>query len=112
MSSKRSRAPLEIDNDLSRIGVNIEEEEEEGVLRTVQMGGAQALNEIADFNQDVGRLCSYCHEAVSTSDHVKWECKHFDPIRKEIVAELAGVPRKYFPSCVKNGMAPAMKADG
>ena len=66
----------------------------------------------ADFNQDVGRLCSYCHEAVSTSDHVKWECKHIDPIRKEVDAELAGVPHKYFPSCVKSGIAPAMKADG
>ena len=91
------QARLEIDNDLSRIAVNIKEEEK-GILRTVQMGGTQALNEIADFNQDVGRTCSYCHEAVSTSDHVKWECTRFDPIRKEIYAELAGAPHKYFPS--------------
>ena len=36
MSSKRIRAPLEIDNDLSQIAVNIEEEGK-GVLRTVQI---------------------------------------------------------------------------
>ena len=33
MSSKRSRPPLEIDNDLSQIAVNMEEEK--GILRTV-----------------------------------------------------------------------------
>ena len=76
------------------------------------MGGSQAPNEIADFNQDVGRICSYCHEAVSTSDHIKWECKRFDPIRNEIDAELAGVPHKWLPSCLKSGITPAMKADG
>ena len=51
MSSKRSRAPLEIDNDLSQITVTLEEEK--GILRTVQTGRAQALNEIAEYNQDV-----------------------------------------------------------
>ena len=42
--------------------------------------------------------------------HVKWECKHFDATRKGIDAELAAIPHKYFPSCVTNGIAPAMKA--
>ena len=110
-SGKRSRVPLEINNDISRIAHNLAEEEK-GILRTVQMGGNQALNKIVDSNQDVGRICSYCHEAISTSDHIKWVCKHFDPIRKEVDAELAGVPHKYFPSCVTNGIAPAMNADG
>ena len=52
-----------------------------GILRVVQMGGSQALDGIADFNEDVGRMCTYCHEAVSTSDHIKWECKYFGPVR-------------------------------
>ena len=111
-SGKRSRVPLEIDNDISRIANNLEEEEETGILRTVQMGGNQALNDITDYNQDVDRMCRYCGEAVSTSDHIRWSCKHFDPVRKEVDAELASIPHKYFPSCVKNGIAPAMKADG
>ena len=57
MSSNRGRAPLEIDNDLSQIAVNLEEEEK-GILRTVQMGGTQALNEIAEYNQDVGKIAA------------------------------------------------------
>ncbi len=84
-SNTRSRAPLEIDNDLNRIADNLEVEEK-WILRTVQMGGNQALNDIADYNQDVGRMCSYCGEAVSTSEHIRWSCNH--------------------------GIAPAMKADG
>ena len=78
----------------------------------MQIGGSQALNEIVGYNQDVGRICSYCMEAVSTSDHVKWECKHVEATRKEIDAELASVPHKFLPRCLKNGIAPAMKADG
>ena len=63
-----------------------------GILRTVQMGGNQALNDIADFNQDTDRMCSYCREAVSTSDHIRWSCTRFDPVRKEVDAKLSGIP--------------------
>ena len=67
VSSKRGRAPLEIDNEVSQVVATFEEEEK-GILRVVQMGGAQALNEIADYNQAVGRICNYCMETISTSD--------------------------------------------
>ena len=73
VSSKGGRAPLEIDNDVSRIAPTLEDEEK-GILRVAQMGGSQALDGIADFNEDVGRTCTYCHEAVSTSDHINLEC--------------------------------------
>ena len=74
-----------------------------GILRTVQMGGIQALNDIADYNQDVGRMCSYCGEAVSTSEHIRWSCKYFDLVRKKVDVELAIIPHKFFPSCVNTG---------
>ena len=70
VSSKSARAPLQIDNDVSRIAATFEEKEK-GILRVVQMGGSQGLNEIADFNQDVGRICSYCMSEISTNDHIK-----------------------------------------
>ena len=50
LSNKRARAPLEIDNDISRIAPSFDEEER-GILRVVQMGGSQALDQIADFNK-------------------------------------------------------------
>ena len=58
-SSKRGRAPLEIDNDLSRIAPTTDEEGK-GILRVVQMGGNLAGNEIVGFNEDVNPMCSYC----------------------------------------------------
>ena len=76
------------------------------------MGGNQALNDITDYNQDVDRMCSYCGRTVSTIDHIRWSCTYFDLVRKEVDAELAGIPHKYLPSCVKSGIAPAMNADG
>jgi len=88
------------------------DDEAKGVIRMVQMGDNQALNDIADFNQDVDRMCSYCGEEASTGEHIKWSCKHFDPVRKEVDAELAGIADKHLPNCIKNGVAPAMKADG
>ena len=103
--------PLEIDNDVSRIAHNLDDEAK-GIIRTVQMGGNQALNDMADFDQDVNRMCNYCGEEVSTGEHIKWNCKHFDPVRKEVDAELAGIADKHLPNCIKNGVAPAMKADG
>ena len=76
---------MEIDNEVSQIAATFEEERK-GILRVVQIGGSQAHNEIAEYNQDVGRVCNYCMEAISTSDHIKWECKHFEATRKEIDA--------------------------
>ena len=111
VSSKRGRAPLEIDNDISRIAPTFDEEEK-GILRVVQMGGSQALDQIADYNEDLGRICTYCKEAISTSDHIRWVCKYFDPVRREIDEEPASVSHKWIPCCLKNGIAPAMKADG
>ena len=111
VSSKRGRAPLEIDNDISRIAPTLDEEGK-GMLRVVQIGGSQTLDQIADYNEDVGRTCTYCHEAVTTSDHIRWECKRFDPLRREINDELASIPHKWIPCCLKNGIAPAMEPDG
>ena len=37
---------------------------------------------------------------------------HFDSVRKEVDAELAGIAEKYLPNCIKNGVAPAMIVDG
>ena len=51
-------------------------------------------------------------ETIPTSDHVKWECKDVDATRKEIDVELASVPHKSLPSCLENGIALAMTADG
>ena len=56
VSSRRGRAPLEIDSDLSRIAPTIDDEGK-GILRVIQMGGNLAGNEIADFNEDVNRTC-------------------------------------------------------
>jgi len=110
-STKRLRAPLEIDSELSRIAPT-NDEEAKGILRVVQMGGNLAGNEIAGFNQDVSPVCTYCNEATSTQDHIKWECKFFAPVRSEIDGELANIPHRCIPACIKNGIAPAMKTDG
>ena len=111
VSSRRGRAPLEIDSDLSRIAPAVDDEGK-GILRLVQMGGNLAGNEIADFNEDVNRTCQYCKAAISTQDHIRWECIFFASTRDEIDAGLAKIPHKCLPACLRNGIAPAMKADG
>ena len=100
-STRRARAPLETDSDLSRIAPTIDEEGK-GILRVIQMGGNLAGKEIAGFNENVSSLCSYCNGAVSTQDHIKWECSFFAPTRMEIDAELATIPHKCIPTYIKN----------
>ena len=38
--------------------------------------------------------------------------QRFDFVRREIDDELANIPHKRIPYCLKNGIAPAMKTDG
>jgi len=110
-SSKRARAPLETDRDLSRIAQTLDEEGK-GILRVIQMGGNLAGSEVADFNEDVNKICQYCNAAPSTQDHIRWECSFFAPTRMSIDEGLAKLPHHCIPSCLKNGIAPAMKVDG
>ena len=43
---------------------------------------------------------------------MRWVCKYFKLKREEIDPELAAIPMKYFPHCVRCGIAPAMKLKG
>ena len=99
VSNKRARAPVEIDNDISRIAPCLDEESK-GILRVVQMGGSQALEHIAGYNEDIGAVRTYCNKATSTSDHKRWECEYFKSVRTEIDEELANIPHQMIPCCL------------
>ena len=56
-------------------------------------------------------MCSYCKEADSTADHIKWVCKEFKIVRESIDVELARLPLEFLNYNIRCGIAPAMKAD-
>ena len=76
------------------------------------MGGSKAKQEIAKYNEDVGDTCNYCKEADSTVNHIRWQCKYFEPQRRHGDPEFAAVPYKYLLQCIQCGIAPAMKIGG
>ena len=106
-----SRSIREIDSDLSQINKDLNDVEQ-AMVRTAMMGGTLAKKEIAEYNEDYDSTCTYCKEAESTADHIRWECKYFQPQREELDPELAGIPLAYLPQCVRCGVAPAMKVNG
>ena len=67
---------------------------------------------IAGFNQDVDSTCSYCMGPDGSTDHVRWECKHFQPKRVELDKDIAALPLHHLPMNIRSGIAPAMKHDG
>ena len=82
------------------------------MVRTALCGGRHAKKQISEYNQDDDDACNYCHEADSTTEHVRWECKYFKSKQEEIDSELAAIPIKYLPHCVRCGIALAMKLKG
>ena len=102
---------LEIDRELSQVSPLLNDLEK-GIVATSMMGGTQAKSEIAKYNEDVVKICSHCHEADSTTDHIKWTCKAFHKIREDTDPELARIPAAYLPLNVRSGVAPAMKISG
>ena len=78
-SSKRI-ATAEIDRTASQIDPKLTEEQQ-GIMRTVAMGGDQALQEIANYNEDIDPICTHCGKAPSTVDHLKWECEALEHVR-------------------------------
>ena len=45
-------------------------------------------------------------------EHIRWDCEVFEPNRVEVDPKLARVPRRYLNSCIRCGIAPAMKVEG
>ena len=88
------------------------ESDKQGLVRTIMMGGTQAKQEIAAYNQDVDPMCDLCGKAASTSDHIKWECAALEDIRRKADPEVRAIPRKYLPASVRCCIAPAMQTNG
>ena len=88
------------------------EREKQGVVRTVMIGGTQAKQDIAAYNQDVDPVCDLCGKAAATSDHIKWICEALEETRIKADPELAKIPREYLPTSVRCCIAPAMQTNG
>ena len=101
----------EIDREASQVNPKMTEEEK-GIVSTAMMGGTQAMQEIAGYNEDVNPWCAHCKKAPSTVEHLRWECEAFELERVQVDPKLAKIPRKYFAACIKCGIAPAMKVEG
>ena len=110
-TSTRMTGLREIDRKASQVNSKLSEEEK-GIVRTVQMGGTMAKQYIATFNQQVDDKCTYCKEEAASGSHIRWQCKHFEPVREETDKDLAQIPRHYLLECIRCGVAPAMKIEG
>ena len=109
-TSKKIQA-REIDREASQANPKMTDEER-GIVSTAMMGGTQAKQEIAGYNEDVDPWCNHCKKAPSTVEHLRWGCEVFEPVRIEVDPKLAKVPRKYLIACIRCGIAPAMKVEG
>jgi len=109
--SSKTIATREIDRDASQPDPKMESDKQ-GFVRTVMMGGNQAKQEIAAYNEDVDTKCDLCGKAISTSDHTKWGCEALEATRVEADPEIAAIPRKYLPLSVRCCIAPAMQTSG
>ena len=76
------------------------------------MGGSLDKCQVAKFNQDVEKTCSYCKEEEATADHIKRTCKFFHPKRVELDKDLAAIPVQHLPLNIRCGIALAMSLDG
>ena len=101
----------EMDRTASQVDPNMNSEDK-GHARAAMMGSTLGKSEVAAFNEDVDVTCDYCYECPATAEHIRWQCKYFEPQRKQVDERLAAIPRKYLPACVKCAVAPALKIDG
>ena len=108
-SSKRI-ATAEIDRTASQIDPKLTEEQQ-GIMRTVAMGGDQALQDIANYNEDIDPICTRCGKAPSTVDHLKWECEALEHVRIKADPTIAAIPTNLLPASIRSGIVPAMKLD-
>ena len=112
LAGKGSRPrTIEIDREASQPSDKLTDEEK-GIVATAMIGGGMAGNDIASFNEDVEKQCTYCGNELSTADHIKWHCSFFEEVRQVTDSIIAKIPTRYLTACIRCGIAPAMKTDG
>lgn len=109
--TSRKMPVREIDRTASQVGPNMKAEDK-SYARTAMMGSTLGKSEVAEFNEDVDATCDYCFECPATVEHIRWQCKFFEPQRVETDRSLAAIPRRYLPACVQCAIGPVMKVDG
>ena len=102
---------IEIDRNASTIAPEFEDEDR-GIIRSVQCGGNMGMQLISTFNNAFEDKCNYCHEGPSNGTHIRWGCKYFEPIRQETDKASADIPSKYLSDPIRCGIAPAMSIGG
>ena len=88
------------------------DEEDRGIIRTISSGGWMTTGEIAGWNENAKRICTYRMAVENGIDHPIWDCPFFKKIGIEQDPLLASIPSKCLLTCVKRGIAFAMRLDG
>ena len=83
--------------------------EEEGILKTLQMGGGMAMQDLAKLDADFEDGCTYCGSENGSLDHLLWTCCVFQPTRDDTDKELVNVRANMLLPCVRRGIAPMMR---
>ena len=81
----------EIDQDISQVAADMPETDK-GFVRIALMASNMHKAAVAEFNQDVDKVCTYCYEADITAMHERWACKYFHATRVELDKGLACIP--------------------
>ena len=82
--------------------------EEEGILKTIQMGGGLATQDLAKLDAEVADGCEYCGSDNGSWDHIVWTCPVFQAVREDTDKELSKIRSKMMLPCVRRGIAPMM----
>ena len=73
-SLKYSKLALkEIDYEASKRSGKLTSEED-GILKTLQMGGGMAMQDLAKLDADLEDGCTYCGSENGSLDHLLWTC--------------------------------------
>ena len=91
--TSRKMPVREIDRTASQVDPKMKAEDK-GYARTAMMGSTLGNHEVADLNEDVDVTCDYCFKCPATAEHIRWQCKFFEPQRKLTDGGLAAIPRK------------------
>jgi len=88
------------------------DDEAKAITKAISAGGDMSKEKIAQFNEDIENICTYCLDGPANDVHTRWTCKAFKEDRIKIDAEIAAIPPDLLPYCIQCVVAPAMALDG
>ena len=98
----------EIDKNATNANIHRLDKQKQAFLKVVMTGQDWDNKSKNKIGREGDTTCQYCNHPMQTTDHIIWDCPHFQGIKSAVIPEIGPGDYRHLPAILRRGIAPAM----